>query len=177
MPEIAWLHHQLARGGTRSRWSDQNIVAFERYDYRDVTGGDAFTNADATVVFFAMNDNFGNPGDVSFDDGVTRLADGFYTCAQGSNLRNNGMVVGFPPGSVLSQLASSATAANRACPRLLVHFATTDKSQAQATANAADPINRLIYVNTTPPAGGGAVEQATARRATAETIRVLNISR
>ena len=34
MPEIVYLHHQLARGGTRPRWSDQNVVAFERYDYR-----------------------------------------------------------------------------------------------------------------------------------------------
>ena len=53
-----------ARGGTRSRWSDQNIAAWERYDYRDISGGNAFTNADATVVLFAMNNNFGNPGDV-----------------------------------------------------------------------------------------------------------------
>src|SRR5258705_12496623 len=67
MPDICYLHNQLARGGTRSRWSDQNIVAWERYDYRDVAG-DASTNPDATVVLFAMNDNFGNPGDVLFDD-------------------------------------------------------------------------------------------------------------
>ena len=33
MPEVAYLHNQLARGGTRPRWSDCNIVAFERYDY------------------------------------------------------------------------------------------------------------------------------------------------
>ena len=58
MPEVAYLHNQLARGGTRSRWSDCNIVAFERYDYRDVSGGDAYTNANATVVLFAMNNNF-----------------------------------------------------------------------------------------------------------------------
>src|SRR5258707_534684 len=46
MPEICYQHNQLARGGTRSRWSDNNIVAFERYDYRDIPSGDAFTNAD-----------------------------------------------------------------------------------------------------------------------------------
>src|SRR5205823_2748498 len=143
---------------TRPRWSDCNIVAFERYDYRDVSGGNPYTNADATVVFFAMNNNFGNPGDVSFDDGVTRTADGYYTCAQSSNVRANGMIVGFPPGSVLSQLASSATAANRACPKLLVHRATTDKTLAQSSASAGNAIDRLIYVNTTPPLGGGAIE-------------------
>src|SRR4029077_14908949 len=75
MPDIVYLHHQLARGGPRSRWSDQNIVAWERYDYRDVTGGNAFTNADATVVLFAMNNNFGNPGDILFDDGINRSSD------------------------------------------------------------------------------------------------------
>jgi len=160
MPEVAYLHNQLARGGTRPRWSDCNIVAFERYDYRDVSGGDPYTNADATVVLFAMNNNFGNggPGDVSFDDLVNRTPDGYYTCAQGSNLRTNGMIVGFPPGSVLSQLASSATASNRACAKLLVHAATTDPLQAQATVNASNPIDRKIYVNTAPPSGGGAIE-------------------
>ena len=158
MPEVAYLHNQLARGGTRPRWSDCNIVAFERYDYRDVSGGDPYSDPNATVVLFAMNNNFGDPGDVSFDDGVSRTSDGFYTCGQGSNVRGNGMIVGFPPGSVLSQLASSATASDRACAKLLVHAATTDMAQAQATANAANAIDRKIYVNTTPPSGGGAVE-------------------
>jgi hypothetical protein len=36
MPDTIYTHNQLSRGGTRSRWSDQNIIAFERYDYRDV---------------------------------------------------------------------------------------------------------------------------------------------
>ena len=35
MPDTMYMHNQLARGGTWSRWSDQNIVAFERYDYRE----------------------------------------------------------------------------------------------------------------------------------------------
>src|SRR3974377_867937 len=85
MPEICYIHHQMARGGTRPRWSDQNIIAFERYDYRDVTG-DAYTNANSTVVLFAMNDNYGFPGDVLFDDGVSRTSDGYYMCNNGSPL-------------------------------------------------------------------------------------------
>jgi len=157
MPDVCYLHHQLARGGTRSRWSDQNIVAWERYDYRDV-GGDAFNNPDATVVFFAMNDNFGNPGDILFDDGISRTSDGYYSCANGSPSRGFGMRVGFPPGSVLTQLASSAPGSNRACPKLLVHGVTTSASLAQSTANDPNPVNRLILVNATPPPGGGAVE-------------------
>ena len=158
MPEIAYLHNQLARGGTRSRWNDCNIVAFERYDYRDVSNGDPYTNADATVVLFAMNNNFSFPGDVSFDDGVSRTPDGYYSCGQPSNIRPNGMIVGFPPGSVLSQLAASANSSDRACAKLLVHSATTNPTEAQSTANASNPIDRKIFVNTAPPAGGGAVE-------------------
>ena len=36
MPDTMYVHNQLSRGGTWSRWSDQNIVVFERYDYREV---------------------------------------------------------------------------------------------------------------------------------------------
>lgn len=158
MPEICYLHHQLARGGTRSRWSDQNIVAWERYDYRDITNGNAFTNADATVVLFAMNNNFGNPGDILFDDGITRTSDGYYSCNNGSPSKGYGMIVGFPPGTILVQMASTATGANRACAKLLVHGATTSQSAAQASATASNPADRLILVNAAPPAGGGAVE-------------------
>src|SRR5205814_5914659 len=68
MPDLAHLHHQLARGGTRPRWSDADIVAFERYDYRETTN--SYDNPDATVVLFAMNDNYRDPGDISFDDTV-----------------------------------------------------------------------------------------------------------
>src|SRR5205814_7887529 len=68
MPDLAWLHHQLARGGTRPRWGDGDVIAFERYDYRESTN--AYDNPDATVVLFAMNDNYRDPGDISFDDTV-----------------------------------------------------------------------------------------------------------
>jgi glycosidase len=162
MPDIAWLHHQLARGGTRSRWSDQNVVAFERYDYRDVATPahypDAYTNADATVVLFAMNDKFNFPGDISFDDGITRTSDGYYGSAPVSNSRNCGLGVQFPPGSVLAQLASSTPGADRVYSKLLVHRATTDHQAAVNSANDPNPINRLLYVNTPPPPGGGAIE-------------------
>lgn len=158
MPEAAYLHHQLARGGTRPRWSDSNLAAFERYDYRDVSG-DAYSNPDATVVLFAMNDNLGYPGDVLFDDGLSRPSDGYYSCANGSPSRGVGLVVGFPPGSVLAQLAGSAPGTSRACPQLLVHYATNDRGQAAASANDAVAINRLIYVGSQALApGGGAIE-------------------
>ncbi|HMP84371.1 MAG TPA: alpha-amylase family glycosyl hydrolase, partial [Verrucomicrobiota bacterium] len=159
MPDVAWLHHQLARGGTRSRWSDANIVAWERYDYREVSGGDAFTNAHATVVLFAANNKTSFPGDINFDDGINQSPDGYYHCGVNDNpSRGVAMRVGFPPGSILSQLASSTPGNDRTCRKLLVHRATTDAGAAATTANAPDPVDRLLLVNAAPPPGGGAIE-------------------
>ncbi len=154
MPDLAWLHGQLARGGTRARWGDSDVVAFERYDYRE--GGSA---ADQTVVLFAMNDNFGNPGDVSFDDGVNNMTGGtFYECFPAQNPRGQGVVVGFPPGSVLVQLADSP-GKDRACSKLLVRLATNIKSDAESSKDDPNPVNRKVYVGTQALAsGGGAIE-------------------
>ncbi len=156
MPDICYVHQQLARGGTSPRWSDQNIVAFERYDYRE-----ASAPQDQAVVLFAMNDKYSFPGDTAFDDGVNQNYDGYYGGIAVSNSRNLGLAVGFPPGSVLVQLCSSATAGDRAYKKLLVHAATGSLAAAQdplATANP-DPVQRLIYVGgQTIPPGGGAIE-------------------
>jgi Alpha amylase, catalytic domain len=159
MPELCYLHNQLARGGTRSRWSDQNVVIYERYDYRDVSGGNAYTNADASVLLFAMNDLTTYPGDIWYDDGVARTSDGYYAASGVANSRGQGIVVGFPPGSVLSQLATSTSGANRTLPKLLVHQATQSATEAANTANNSDPTTRKIYVGgQTLAPGGGAVE-------------------
>ncbi len=156
MPDVMYLHNQLARGGTSSRWSDQNIIAFERYDYRE---GSSARPQDQTVVLFAMNDNFGFPGDTAFDDGVNRASDGYYGAVAVSNSRNLGLCVGFPPGSVLAQLASTSPGQDRTYSKLLVHIATNSLAGAQATANDPVPQNRAIYIGgQTIPSGGGAVE-------------------
>ena len=149
MPDLAWLHDQLSRGGTRSRWSDADIVAFERYDYRD--GG---SDADQTTVLFVMNDNYA--GDISFDDGVAQNGAGtYYECFPVNNSRNVGLAVSFPPGSVLYQLSDSPNKLS-ACTKLLVRNATSILGTAQSTANDANPVNRAIYVGgqTIPPSGG-----------------------
>lgn len=157
MPEIAYLHNQLARGGTWSRWSDQNIIAFERYDYREGTGANP---QDQDVVLFALNDNFGYPGDTAFEDGVSRTSDGYYDeHVVVSNSRNLGLAVGFPPGAVLAQLSGTSPGGNRSYAKLLVHAATSSLATAQATANNPLPQNRAIYVGgQTIPSGGGAIE-------------------
>ncbi|HEY5298056.1 MAG TPA: alpha-amylase family glycosyl hydrolase [Verrucomicrobiae bacterium] len=162
MPDMMHLHNQLSRGGTWPRWSDQNIVMFERYDYREGSSSQPQTR---DVALFGMNDKTSYPGDSSFDDGITRTSDGYYlnpsntTSTAVSNSRNLGIVVGFPPGSVLVQLASSSPTGGRAYQKLLVHGATSSLSAAQSSANVSDPTQRLIYVGgETIPSGGGAIE-------------------
>jgi hypothetical protein len=161
MPETVMIHQHLARGGTRSRWSDAHIVAFERYDYREVSG-DAYDNPDATVALFAMNATYNSPtGDVLFDDGVVRPSDNYYNCYNGSPSKGVGLVVGFPPGSVLGQLASTSPNGgnSRTCAKLLVHGATQSFQTAQQSLTNSDPSQRLIYVgNQNLAPGGGAIE-------------------
>src|SRR5688572_27713892 len=154
MPDLAWLHHQCARGGTRPRWGDNDIVAFERYDYREATAP-----ADQAVALFVMNDNYGSPGDVSFDDGVAQNDSGMpSTCYPVENSRGQGLVVSFPPGSRLRQLADSP-GKSRACTELLVRLATNVRNDAIASQNDPNPVNRKVYVGSqTLAAGGGAIE-------------------
>jgi len=172
-PDTMYMHNQVSRGGTWSRWSDQNIVMYERYDFREGTNSVPSTQA---VVLFGMNDNLGNPGDITFDDGLDvagRPSDGYYLVSTNCsnpvlyhadtsrpNNRGVGICVGFPPGTILTQLSSSGdvTGGHRDYYHLLVHGATNNMSAATASENAVNPANRLIYVNTTPPVGGGAIE-------------------
>jgi hypothetical protein len=159
MPELVTLHGELARGGSRARWSDADVVAFERYDYREGTG-DTYNNPNLTTVLFAMNDNYGYPGDISFDDGVAQNDAGMpSTCYPVQNTRGQGLVVSFPPGSVLAQLSTSAPGSERACPKLLVRYATNDKQYATDHSYDNPPYTRPIYVGSqTIPPGGGAIE-------------------
>ena len=162
MPDVMYVHNQLSRGGTWPRWSDQNLVLFERYDYREGNGSQPQTQ---DVVLFGMNDKTGFPGDISFDDGISRPSDGYYlnpaytTSTAVSNSRGVGIVVGFAPGSVLAQLAGSSPTGGRAYQKLLVHRATTSWYDATNSANATDPTQQLIYVGgQTLASGGGAIE-------------------
>jgi hypothetical protein len=162
MPDTMYAHNQLARGGTWSRWSDQNVVLFERYDYREGNSAEPQTQ---DVALFGMNDDTSYPGDIAFDDGINRPSDGYYqnpsntTSTAVSNSRGAGIVVGFAPGSVLAQLASSSPTGGRAYQKLLVHGATTNWPDAVYSANNADPTKRLIYVGgQTLASGGGAIE-------------------
>ena len=141
MPDICYLHNQLARGGTLPRWSESKYVAFERYDYRE--GG---TQQNQSVVLFAMNDNYGNPGDVYFVDGSNDILPGSYAVPSGGL---QGLVVNFPVGSVLRQLATSTPGYDRTFKTVTVRIAT----------NGTPANSNFVYVrNQVIPAGGGAVE-------------------
>ena len=137
-----------------SRWSDQNIVMYERYDNREGTNGIPSTQA---VVLFGMNDDFGYPGDITFDDGVTnRISDGYYLVSTNtgngsasadtylSNSRHLGIVVGFPPGTVLTQLSSSGDVA-----ALKANSVFTTKDQAGAIAFAS-PLSYPLVADQLP---------------------------
>jgi hypothetical protein len=150
MPDVMYLHHQLSRGGTNPRWSDQNIVAFERYDYREGTNTQP---QNQVVVLFAMNDNFGNPGDEYFVDGINDVLPPSYAVPAGTGGNLQGLAVGFPVGSVLHQLATSTPGYSRTFSSVTVRPATNTKSVATASGGA------TVYVgNQTIPANGGAIE-------------------
>ena len=148
MPELAYLHHQLARGGTRARWGDSDIVAFERYDYREP--GSA---ADQTVVLFAMNDNYSAQGDTAFLDGEGETFPSDINKPPGANGDAQGIAVSFPPGTVLIQLATSTPGYDRTWKQATVRPATNNRATAQASGGS------TVYVGTQViPSGGGAIE-------------------
>ncbi|MCX6896706.1 MAG: hypothetical protein NTZ16_14690, partial [Verrucomicrobia bacterium] len=123
-------------------------------DYRE---GNSGAPQDQTTVLFAMNDNYGNPGDTCFDDDVAQSDAGMpSTCYPIQNSRHQGLVVGFPPGSWLTQLADSP-GKDRACPRILVRLATQNQADAIASQSDPNPMNRKVWVSsqTLAPNGGG----------------------
>lgn len=152
MPELAYLHHQLARGGTRPRWSDADTVCFERYDYRDVAG-DAYNNVNATTVLFAMNDNYSGPTtDALFLDGEGDVLPGG-VIPPGASGNRQGLAVAFPPGTVLVQLATATPGFGRTFKTATVRAATNNRAVAQSSGGG------TVYVGgQSIPSGGGAIE-------------------
>ena len=148
MPDICYLHNQLARGGTWTRWSDYNTVAFERYDYRESS-----TPKDQVVVLFAMNDNYGVYGDEYFVDNIGDYLPSHYAVPPGVGSDMQGLAVSFPPGSVLHQLATSTPGNDRTFATVTVRAATNIRSVASASGGS------TVYVGSQAiPSGGGAIE-------------------
>ncbi len=150
MPEMAYLHSLLARGGTISRWSDQYTVAFERYDYRE---GNPNDRSSQVVMLFAMNDKLSYPGDIVFLDGIGDVWPGNDGIPPGAGGVAQGLAVDFPVGSVLYQLAASGPGADRTWSPIKVRYASNDPNWV-----AGDPANRVYVGNQTIPPNGGGIE-------------------
>ena len=148
MPNIITLHNQFARGGTRGRWSDKDIVAWERFENRE----GVVAEQDKTVVVFVLNDRYDYPGDIAFVDGDGETFPTGASIPSGANNNKQGLAVQFPVGSVLYQLADSP-GKERAYTSVKVRYASNSRSWVQE-----DPANR-VYVGGQPvPANGGGIE-------------------
>jgi glycosidase len=55
LPNLLEIHEAFARGAQIPRWSDADVVAYERRDKRE---NPAMSDADGTVLLFMMNDNY-----------------------------------------------------------------------------------------------------------------------
>lgn len=55
IPNLAYVHNHFARGDQNARWSDGDVVAYERIDKRE-NGG--MSDTDGCTLFFVMNDNY-----------------------------------------------------------------------------------------------------------------------
>jgi glycosidase len=52
LPNLLYIHNQFARSVQIPKWSDQNVLAFERQDKRE---NSSMTDADGTTLLFMMN--------------------------------------------------------------------------------------------------------------------------
>ena len=148
MPNIVTLHNQLARGSQNGRWSDADIVAFERHETREGIASEV----NKTVALFVMNDRYDYPGDVAFVDGDGETFPSGTSVPAGANGNKQGLAVQFPVGSILYQLADSP-GKERAYSTVTVRWASNDRAWVQQ-----DPANRVYVGGQTVPAGGGGIE-------------------
>ncbi|MFZ4765984.1 MAG: alpha-amylase family glycosyl hydrolase, partial [Roseimicrobium sp.] len=56
VPNLLYMHDQFARGAQRGVWSDEDLVAWIRTDYRE----GSMSEADATTLFVLLSDNYAN---------------------------------------------------------------------------------------------------------------------
>ncbi len=57
VPNLLYAHDQFARGTQRGVWSDEDLVAWVRTDYRELG---VSNEADATTMFVLLSDNYSN---------------------------------------------------------------------------------------------------------------------
>jgi hypothetical protein len=99
VPNLLYIHEQFARGYQQGKWSDSDVVIYERIDKRE--GG--MSDADGVTLLFMLNDNYaagqGRNFDSSFLSGdylynYSTYGGGFYKYAW--EIENGSTVI--PPG-------------------------------------------------------------------------------
>ncbi|HEY4281901.1 MAG TPA: alpha-amylase family glycosyl hydrolase [Chthoniobacterales bacterium] len=87
IPNLLYIHNQFGRGYQVARWSDGDLVAYERMDKRE---NGSMSNGDGVTMLVLVNDNYANGIGINYDFNSNR-----------GDLRTD-----FPPGSYLWQYAS-----------------------------------------------------------------------
>ena len=105
VPNLLHVHNQFARGDQVGRWSDEDVIIYERIDKREHNN---MSDADAVTLLFMLNDNYANGqgrnfstsfastpgGPDSYLYNYSTYGGGFYKWA--SNIVNGTTVI--PPG-------------------------------------------------------------------------------
>lgn len=86
IPNLLYIHNQFGRGYQQGRWSDSDLVAYERIDKRENA---TMTDGDGVTMLVLVNDNYANGIGINNNFGSNR-----------GNLRT-----AFPPGAYLWQYA------------------------------------------------------------------------
>ena len=66
VPNLLHIHNQFARGDQVGRWSDQDVVIYERRDKRE---NGSMNDADGTTLLFMLNDDYSTGHGRNFDSG------------------------------------------------------------------------------------------------------------
>src|SRR4051812_48801596 len=87
LPNLLYIHNQFARGNQLGRWSDGDLVAYERIDKRENA---TMSDTDGVTMLVLVNDNYANGIGINNNFGSNR----------------GGLRTAFPPGAYLWQYAS-----------------------------------------------------------------------
>jgi hypothetical protein len=99
IPNLVYIHNHFARSENHGRWSDDDVVAFDRMDCRE---NSSMSSNDACVLSFMMNDNYSDGAyreiPTAFPEGayLWQYANGggnFYTTVEDNKIK-----VTIPPG-------------------------------------------------------------------------------
>ncbi|MEC7230167.1 MAG: alpha-amylase family glycosyl hydrolase, partial [Verrucomicrobiota bacterium] len=55
VPNLLYIHEQFARGDQQGKWSDNDVVIYERVDKRE---NPSMTDGDGVILLFMLNDNY-----------------------------------------------------------------------------------------------------------------------